>query len=335
MLEIDDSTGNIVKSYVYANDLVIAQYDGPQAAAAKYYYIHDRIGSVRQVIDVNGSIKHLYNYGPFGKTLEAYASGLAPGNPFRFTGQFFDNEISQYYLRARQYDPEIARFTGRDSVLGGYGEPLTLHSYLYCLNDPIDRTDLTGEFSMADTMSSMANGASRVANAYDIGDRVLGMARQLVQGVSMHNILLGVAIDIAADKVGGKMLDSFVDAAKGLGKFRRKLARKAGKGHHAAPMWAGGNPIQDLVGKADGLSDKLHTKLESKIRREMKDLGIQIGGRGGAAQDIARKMAENPNLQQDTLNKLVDIYRDFDQEHGTKLVGAFWDNWLNKIHSAF
>ena len=68
-------------------------------------------------------------------------------NPFKFTGQYFDSEINEYYLRARQYDPHISRFTSRDPVKGKAFEPLTLHKYLYCNNDPINRTDPSGEFT--------------------------------------------------------------------------------------------------------------------------------------------------------------------------------------------
>jgi hypothetical protein len=42
------------------------------------------------------------------------------------------------------YDAQIGRFTSRDPVRGQQDEPMTLHSYLYCLNDPIDGIDPTG-----------------------------------------------------------------------------------------------------------------------------------------------------------------------------------------------
>ena len=31
-------------------------------------------------------------------------------NPFMFTGQYFDSEIKEYYLRARQYNPHISNY---------------------------------------------------------------------------------------------------------------------------------------------------------------------------------------------------------------------------------
>jgi len=44
------------------------------------------------------------------------------------------------------YDPQLMRFTGRDSICGSYQEPMTLHAYLYCLNDPINKFDPSGKF---------------------------------------------------------------------------------------------------------------------------------------------------------------------------------------------
>lgn len=87
----------------------------------------------------NDSIE--FKYEPFGQSIE---SGGTFADPFRFTGQFYDEEIGEYYLRARQYYPAIARFTARDPVFGKLGQPVTLHKYLYCGNDSVNRIDPAG-----------------------------------------------------------------------------------------------------------------------------------------------------------------------------------------------
>ncbi|MBL7154192.1 MAG: hypothetical protein ISS79_10790, partial [Phycisphaerae bacterium] len=61
-----------------------------------------------------------------------------------FTGQYFDFEIEEYYLRASslgdisvgdrplwdmQYYPQIARFTARDPVFGNPHGPMSLHKW--------------------------------------------------------------------------------------------------------------------------------------------------------------------------------------------------------------
>jgi len=120
-----------------------------------YFYLHDRLGSVRQIIDTSGNVKNRYTYRPFGESYDDEGEVEETiTNPFKFTGQYFDAEIDEYYLRARQYDPHIGRFTSRDPVFGKSKEPMTLHVYLYCLNNPINRTDLTGEFSFAEIKTS-------------------------------------------------------------------------------------------------------------------------------------------------------------------------------------
>jgi len=130
----------------HANSKILAQHDGNASTtppADIYFYLHDRLGSVRNIINSSGNVVMLYTYNPFGETLESDGSFV---NPWRFTGQYFDSEIDEYYLRARMYDPYIYRFTSRDPVLGKFENPLTLHAYLYCLNDPINKIDPSGEF---------------------------------------------------------------------------------------------------------------------------------------------------------------------------------------------
>ncbi len=116
-----------------------------------YVLPHDRLGSlphraVRQLIDTSANVKNRFIYNPFGEMFSTPDCEETVTNPFKFTGQWFDSEIDEYYLRARMYDPHIGRFTSRDPVKGKFKEPLTLHKYLYCLNDPVNKVDPSGEF---------------------------------------------------------------------------------------------------------------------------------------------------------------------------------------------
>ena len=144
----DDSIG---KTYMYANSQIIAQHNGSHEADL-YFYLHDRLGSVREIIDTSADVQQLYTYDPFGDLIESDGSF---DNPFMFTGQWYDDEIDQYYLRARMYDPVIMRFTGRDPVNGEFTEPMILHKYLYCLNNPINGIDPQGLWTIYVTGSAM------------------------------------------------------------------------------------------------------------------------------------------------------------------------------------
>jgi len=148
---------NIRKMYIYTNSQIIAQHDGCYTDD-RYFYLHDRLGSVRQLIDNSGDVVKLYTYDPFGEMLESAEQDQNMKNPFKFTGQYFDDEIiDEYYLRARQYNPHIGRFTSRDPACGKFKEPMTLHKYLYCLNNPINNTDPTGKYFVINTIYGISN----------------------------------------------------------------------------------------------------------------------------------------------------------------------------------
>ncbi len=142
LMELNATNFNIEKTYIYANSQILAQHTGKYDQPI-YFYLHDRLGSVRQIINTYGSVQNRYTHNPFGQMFTAERE-INVSNPFEFTGQWFDSEIDQYYLRARMYDPHLGRFTGRDPIFGKFEEPLSLHKYLYCQNEPVSRIDPWG-----------------------------------------------------------------------------------------------------------------------------------------------------------------------------------------------
>jgi hypothetical protein len=49
LMEVEPAGGNIMKTYIYGNSEVLAQHAGA-TSANRYFYLHDRLGSVRLVI---------------------------------------------------------------------------------------------------------------------------------------------------------------------------------------------------------------------------------------------------------------------------------------------
>jgi len=90
----------------------------------------------------------------------------ATENRFKFTGQWYDSEFGQYWLRARMYDPALGRLTAYDLVKGKYEEPLTLHAYLYCLNNPTTYVDLNGQYAVYITATGMASFGQSVVGQF-------------------------------------------------------------------------------------------------------------------------------------------------------------------------
>jgi len=56
-----------------------------------------------------------------------------------YTGQQYGQEMGQYYLRARFYNPVIGRFTQEDMYRGD-----GLNLYAYCANNPVNYYDPNG-----------------------------------------------------------------------------------------------------------------------------------------------------------------------------------------------
>jgi RHS repeat-associated protein len=166
LCEIDTSTSSLKTSYIYADGQILSQriHDAEDPNYfTLYYYVHDRLGSVRLMIDDTGTAVNSYTYKPYGSFYESEAIETI-ANPWKFTGQYYDAEIEQYYLRARQYDPTMMRFTSRDSDRGEVLESLTLHKYLYTVNNPINRTDPSGEIYL-----NVANGLKAATTVYAAG----------------------------------------------------------------------------------------------------------------------------------------------------------------------
>ncbi len=132
--------------YFYGLDIIAEQLAG----ADRYYYVHDGLGSVRQVLDSAGQIATRYTYDPFGMPLP----GDGVPNPWQFTGEAWDAEVELLYLRARYYQPETGRFMTKDPWRGEPSRPGTLNPYLYVRNNPANSTDPSGGQEEEDLYSS-------------------------------------------------------------------------------------------------------------------------------------------------------------------------------------
>jgi RHS repeat-associated protein len=120
--------------YLYGLDIIAQQQ------AERQYYFHDGLGSVRQLLGATGEVEANYAYDPFGvPVVEGDAT-----NPYRFTGEAWDDEVELLYLRARYYQPETGRFITKDPSGGNAWQPTTLNRYVYVTNNPVSLVDVAG-----------------------------------------------------------------------------------------------------------------------------------------------------------------------------------------------
>ena len=100
------------------------------------------MGSITHVVlqnnneNTSAQVLNHYEYDAFGNTVVCEEQ---VANRFRYTGQMYDGVTSQYYLRARFYNPVIGRFLQEDTYLGD-----GLNLFSYCKNNPLMYYDPSG-----------------------------------------------------------------------------------------------------------------------------------------------------------------------------------------------
>ena len=156
--------GSLDVAYHYGDDLLSQNRNGN----ANYFHV-DGLGSTRVLTDASGNPTDRYGYAAFGEVL---AQEGVTDNDYLYTGEQFDENLDQYYLRARYYDQGVGRFTRMDDWMGDSDYPLTLNKYLYANIDPISYVDPTGyiailsatnSFSLLNTLASV--GVSNVGRS--------------------------------------------------------------------------------------------------------------------------------------------------------------------------
>ena len=119
--------------YIRAGELLASD---AKSAKTYYHYASDEMGSITHVTDEEGNILNRYEYDAWGNLT---AEEEQVPNRFKYTEEQFDPITQQYYLRARFYNPALARFMQEDTYRGD-----GLNLYAYCANNPVRYVDPSG-----------------------------------------------------------------------------------------------------------------------------------------------------------------------------------------------
>lgn len=134
-----DGNGNVVSRFIYGTKINVPDY--MIKGGTKYRIISDNVGSVRLVVDTTtGNVAQRIDYDEFGNVTLDTNPGF---QPFGFAGGIYDRDTGLVRFGARDYDPEIGRWTAKDPILF---EGQQANLYVYVFNDPINYIDPTGLF---------------------------------------------------------------------------------------------------------------------------------------------------------------------------------------------
>jgi RHS repeat-associated protein len=143
-----DGAGKLVSEFVYATkanvpDYMIHHNDPQSGQTTTYRIISDHLGSVRLVVNVtDGTIAQRIDYDEFGVVLQDTNPGF---QPFGFAGGIYDSDTGLVRFGARDYDPQVGRWTAKDPIRFAAGE---LNLLGYVSNDPINSIDPSGLTSL-------------------------------------------------------------------------------------------------------------------------------------------------------------------------------------------
>ena len=176
-LRLEKTAGGVTTQYQYVNGQLLGEkrsngvilrytYDALGALSGIQYTNgggtwHNYIvrctlsGDVDQIFSTSGKLVARYIYDTWGSTLSVIDSNgkaitdplhIANINPIRYRGYYYDAETGLYYLQSRYYDTTTRRFLNADSQLNTKDGVLGCNVFSYCLNNPVNMIDQTGNW---------------------------------------------------------------------------------------------------------------------------------------------------------------------------------------------
>ena len=124
----------------------------------------------------------------------------------------YDTDMGLYYVSSRYYDPEIGRFINADDIdyLGADGSPRSYNLFAYCMNNPVNRFDVNGNWSLPNWAKVAIGAVATVA----------AVAVTVATGGAAAPVLLGVA----ASTIGGAAVSAVNHrVTTGSGKVQARL----------------------------------------------------------------------------------------------------------------
>ena len=136
-------------------------------------------------------------------------------NPFAYRGYYYDSETGFYYVSSRYYDPEVGRFINADDTeyLGADGSVLSYNLFAYCMNDPVNRFDVDGNWSLPN-WAKVAVGAVAIAGLA-VATVCTGGAAAVICGAALSGAIAGGASGAVMGAVGGGISGGWQGALDG------------------------------------------------------------------------------------------------------------------------
>jgi RHS repeat-associated protein len=129
-----NQTGQMLAEYVYLGDQLLSMIKPGETV---YYFHNDHLGTPQVLTDDSQAIAWKAVYTPFGGAVPSIST---VENPFRFPGQYYDQETGLHYNYFRYYNPQTGRYINPDPI----GLEGGINLFLYAESNPLRWIDLWG-----------------------------------------------------------------------------------------------------------------------------------------------------------------------------------------------
>ncbi len=139
MAEMDGSTGNPIREYIWLGSLPIGYIDRlGTSGASRLFFIHaDHLGRPQKITDSTRAVVWDGVFAPFGEINSITGSIV---NVLMFPGQIYDPETGLTQNWYRDYDSNIGRYLEADPI----GLDGGINTYAYVGGNPLSKTDREG-----------------------------------------------------------------------------------------------------------------------------------------------------------------------------------------------
>jgi len=192
------------------------------------YFLTDHLGSTVGMSDTNGNVTESASYDSFGRI---QSSNLM--TRYQYTGREADEKTGLMYYRARQYDPQIGRFTSEDP--SGFEGGINL--YAYVLNNPQFYIDSNGESPTVAVavVGGVVGAGLGAAIAAASGEDATGIAKAAAKG-AVVGVVSGLTLGLAGPAIAGA-LGGGVIGGIGAGAISAGIGNLVGQGFERAVGW--------------------------------------------------------------------------------------------------
>ena len=229
--------------------------EGEQIGGTNYYFMRDRLGSVRELIDSANTVHTRYDYDPYGR--QTKTSGDLDAD-FGFAGYYHHAPSGLDLTLFRAYDPDSGRWINRDPIAEAGG----LNLYGYVGNGPIDEFDPDGLSSIwGDEWQIMQN------NWRDMQQGWNNFVANTTPFINAVNQQIADAMRYPGNGIAGSEFDGFLMSKMEQEGFMKCMPKLG---------WSGSRPYREALRKilSGGDVDLGFVPTTSQAMQLLKDAGI-------------------------------------------------------------